>query len=124
MDDWQKEVNRKFPRHDLELPIGVTGWRFERIHQSQPSSELEAMMMAAPFEEPEVPADNGWLDPYETIFLQNGIDIELTDQQRQVLDARIMSRLTFRAIGDLLDMPPSTVHRIYQETIEEIRSQL
>lgn len=81
-------------------------------------------MMAAPFEEPEVPADNGWLDPYETIFLQNGIDIELTDQQRQVLDARIMSRLTFRAIGDLLDMPPSTVHRIYQETIEEIRSQL
>lgn len=124
MDDWRQEYQKRIPRTDREIPIGVTGWKFERLNKPQPSSELEAMMMTVPGEEPVPYQEDVMLDPYESVFTQLGVNIELNETQRAVLDARIMSRLTFRAISDMLDIPVTTVHRIFQETMNEIKGGL
>ena len=121
MGDWEAVVNEPFKRSDLETPVGVEAWRFDRRTRNKPANEYQALMEAAPGQEPaphQPPPDH---DPYQTIFERKNIDIELDARELAILDARIVSGLSYREIGNTLNIPATTVYRVYHETVNRIR---
>jgi len=115
---WRHEIERADPRHDLETP--APDWVIQTHHRVQPETELEALMMTAPGEHtPEtVPKD---VDTYDTLDQILGVELELNDVERSVLDALFVSGLSIRDAADVLGTSPTTVWRIKESTLARIR---
>lgn len=77
-------------------------------------------MMTAPGDHiPETKPDN--TDTYETLDQILGVELELDDVERSVLDALFVSGLSIRDTADVLGTSPSTVWRIKESTLQRIR---
>ena len=118
--NWKKEMEKPFPRYDRERL--TADWFFEHTHQTQkPVGELEALMMTAPGQHDPILHDKCVDDPYRQLDETLGVKMELSDDERRVLDATVISGLSFREAAAVLGMAPSTVHRIHTSAIKRMR---
>lgn len=115
---WKLEIERADPRHDLEIP--APDWVIQTHHHVQPETELEALMMSAPGDHiPEIVPKQ--LDTYDALDEILGVELELDDVERSVLDALFVSGLSIRDAATVLGTSPSTVWRIKESALERIR---
>lgn len=116
---WKKLVEKPDPRTDLEIP--APDWYIQQHAPVQPMSELEALMMTAPGDnEPDTTEpDQG--DTYDNLDDILGVQLELDDIERSVLDALFVSGLSIRDAAAVLGTSPSTVWRIKESALKRIR---
>lgn len=115
---WKHELNKADPRHDLETP--APDWVIQKHGAVQPENELEALMMTAPGEHiPEIVRRDD--DTYERLDEILGVELELDDVERSVLDAVFVSGLSIRDAAEVLGTSPTTVWRIKESAMERIR---
>jgi DNA-directed RNA polymerase specialized sigma24 family protein len=115
---WKHEAERADPRHDLETP--APDWVIQKHVAVQPENELEALMMTAPGEHtPEIVRKDD--DTYDRLDEILGVELELNDVERSVLDALYVSGLSIRSAAEVLGTSPTTVYRIKESAMERIR---
>ena len=120
MDDWEVEYRKGIPRNRRE--VAAPDWVFERQNTTAtPQSELEAMMMAVPGEEPQPVVNHHGPDVWDNLDETIGVLLELSDEEKQVMEARHVAGLSIRESAEALGLPKSTVHRIEQSALERIR---
>lgn len=117
---WRREWEKPLPRADREKL--TPDWFFEHTKQTQkPTSELEALMMTAPGDHPPPMHDKCTDDPYRMLDETLGVKMELSEDERRVLDATVIAGLSFREAAETLNLPRQTVHRIHTSAIERMR---
>jgi DNA-directed RNA polymerase specialized sigma24 family protein len=115
---WRHELDKADPRHDLETP--APDWVIQKHVAVQPENELEALMMTAPGEHiPEIVIKTD--DTYERLDEILGVELELDDIERSVLDAVFVSGLSIRDAAEVLGTSPTTVWRVKESAMERIR---
>jgi DNA-directed RNA polymerase specialized sigma24 family protein len=118
---WQDLAETGLPRAAKEIP--VPDWQLEYRPAPTPSSELEALMMTAPGQEPvEVHRYND--DTYKKLEEVLGVELDLSELEMSVLDCVFVAGLSIRDTGSVLGLPKSTVQRIKDTTLNRIRQQV
>lgn len=123
MGDWKKEASSKIPEARREIPSPA--WVFENASGSAvPETELEALMMTPPGghipDTTSPPSD----DIYQMLEEEFGVELDLTDDERDVMDAIHISGLSIREAADVLGMSKSTVQRLEASTMARIRKRI
>jgi len=123
MADWRKEAQSKLPENRREIPSPA--WVFENGSGNViPETETEALMMTPPGghipETHKAPTD----DIYQMLEDEYGIDLDMTDDERDVMDAIHISGLSIREAASVLGMSKSTVQRISDSTMSRIRKRI
>jgi DNA-directed RNA polymerase specialized sigma24 family protein len=83
---------------------------------------MEALLMTAPGGHQPLLAPDHHDDPYRALERNLGVSLGLTEEEKNVLDARVVSGLSFREVGDMLGCAASTAHKVYHETIKKIQT--
>ena len=118
---WETELETGLPRAAKETP--VPDWQLTHRPAPLPSSELEALMMTAPGQEPaEVHRYND--DTYRRLEELLGVELDLSDLEISVLDCVFVAGLSIRTTAEVLSLPKSTVQRIKDTTLNRIRQQV
>lgn len=118
---WRDVMDEPEPRYDQEIP--APDWVFTSTESAQPTSELEALMMSTPGHDVEYVPESGG-DPYSFLEKDTGVSFDLTDLERQVLDAVCISGLTVREAADVLGISKSTVDRVKNSALARIRARI
>jgi DNA-directed RNA polymerase specialized sigma24 family protein len=118
---WQDLAEAGLPRAAKEIP--VPDWQLEHRPTPTPSSELEALMMTAPGQNPE-PVHNYNDDTYTRLSELLGVEIDLSELEQSVLDCVFVAGLSIRDTSRVLGLPKSTVQRIKDTTLNRIRQQV
>lgn len=106
-----------------EIPVSFFGgwWAIETpdtTPENLTGTDIEALMTAAPGHEPIEPTEH-YGDPYQML---DGMD--LSEFERQVLDAIVIAGLSYRQAGRILGASHSSVYRTYKSVIARIRKQM
>lgn len=115
---WKKLVETPDRRHDLETP--APDWLIQQHAPTQPVNHIEALMMSTPGQpelEPETAPEK---DCYENLDDILGVQLELNDIEKSVLDALFVAGLSIRDTADILGTSPSTVWRIKDSVMSRI----
>ena len=121
MDDWRKVYNESEPRKSLEVP--APDWVF--THQPavvKPESEIEALMMSAPGDWVDPDTDTG--DTYDNLEEIFGVELDLSELEKEVLDAVFVAGHSIRGAADLLGLPQTTVWRVKESALDRIRKRI
>lgn len=119
--DWENLGGLPDSYHRNEIPVSsLGGWWNVPVPDNQTNfsdTDLEALMSTAPGHEPmRAPAHD--TDPYQAL------GIELDEFEQAVMDAIVMSGLSYRQAGRMLGVSYSTVYRVHKSVIARIRKQM
>lgn len=119
MDDWEDISGLPDKRVKNEIPVSAMGgWWNVPLGPSTTNftgTDLEALMSSAPGDEPEI-SDYYDGDPYA--------DLDLDEFEVAVLDAIVVSGLSYRQAARVLGVSHTTVRRVHMSAIERIRRQM
>lgn len=119
--DWGGLGGLRDSHHRNEVPVSALGgWWNVPVPNNDTNftdTDMEALMSAAPGHEP-YRAPRHDTDPYQAL------GIELDDFEREVMDARVISGLSYRQAGRVLGVSYSTVYRVHKSVLERIRKQM
>ena len=116
-EEWEEwdDIAGLLPAYAMEIPSQP--WKLER--PSTPTNDMQALMEAAPGEEPNWPHGNPALEILERI-----VDEHLTEEERAVIEVIVYAGHSIRTAADILPWPKSTVHRLYQSALLIIRREM
>jgi hypothetical protein len=103
-------VNREFPA-DMAYNADTT----------RPATPLEALMQAAPGEEPRTSSVE-LLDLREAI--QDALESAVTAEEAWVFNALVVERMSLRHLGRQLNRPKTTIARIRDRAIAKLQTRL
>lgn len=115
---------RVFPRDPRDA-----AWLFDRANRRNPRvklSQLEALMEAAPHEEPsptyaDVPSNP--TKPWVLLLVEAVID-GLSEEEQEIVGVLVMEKLSLRVAGKILNIPKSTLARRRDKIWKKIEKEL
>jgi RNA polymerase sigma factor (sigma-70 family) len=120
---WKLEQEKPVDKHDRSIP--VPDWVINQTVGQQPAAnQLEALIMTAPgAHEPYiVPTEHQ--ETWASLDTTLGVQLNLTEEERDILSARYVAGLTVRDTASILGIPKSTVSRIELSALDRIRKRI
>ncbi len=120
---WEREHARPLPRADYEKP--VPDWVLEQSPGThRPESELEQLMTTPPGGHPDMLSNVDTGDTYDNLENILGVDLELDEIEKDVLDALFVAGLSIRDASQTLGIPQTTVWRVKESAMTRIRKRI
>lgn len=126
---WEEIHEQPLPRYALEESLVGRLWLLDvnepLYPQSEPESELQALMEAEPHAEPRVPqglqldAVDGLSDRIDRI-----VETSLSEEERAVVEVTVFAGHSVRKASEILGWPKSTIHRLKLSALRVIEREL
>ena len=118
-ETWQDVLDEPERRYTNEILLAGRNWLLDgnNVQQPLPETDIQALMEAAPFEEPRISKEN----QQNINHLVEDLVDELDVYERAIIEYTVYAGHSIRACGRMLGIPKSTVHRMKLAALEKIR---
>lgn len=117
----QKPTGKRAPKNIVEFPVDFDEQSLDGyLPPGRPKTELQAIMEAAPFCEPQVSIE----ERKPLIDIVRQAYSELDEDQRMLVEALLFERQSYRQLAARWQIPRSTLHRWYAGVLLELRCKL
>lgn len=116
-----RRLGKRAPKNIVEFPVDFDEQTLDSyLPPVRPKTELQAIMEAAPFCEPQVSIE----ERQQLIDIVRQAYSELSEDQRMLIESLLFERQSFRQLAVRWNIPRSTLHRWYAGALLEMRCKL